>query len=667
MSIFVTQVTYAQQDTALYSLNIDSIYITASAGLGRTQYRIETASLIQNPIQNISSVINEVPGVFMHSGTLNTNRITVRGIGNRSPFSTTKLRAYIDDIPLTNGVGETTIEDFDPEILKSVDVYKGPGATEYGSGLGGLMLLQTSNRPDDNYFKTQLATGHYGFIKSNQVASLSNDIYRVKFLHGYQHTDGYRENNSYDNRNYSVLAGINKSNHQLSVLLHHININAQIPSALDDEDFENEPTKAAFAWGSVNGYEDYTKTIVGATYSTSALDKIVWKSTVFATNYSGYESRPFNILDDESNNYGLRSSIVCDFENHKNQELQFGFELSQEEYNWDTYRTDDGVQGDLFKQNEEQRNSTQLFALFGTDIIKNLRVEIGLNANLTNYTIDDLFNTGGLDVSGEYDYSWIYSPRFNLKYNLNKSDYLYGLISSGFSIPTLEETLTPDGLINNDIKPESGLNMEVGYRGITTNKKWSYGLTIYHMSVSDLLVARRTAIDEFIGINAGGSRHIGLELDANFKLFTKGVWQSEFDLAYTYQRFTFTDFVDGDEDYSGNKLTGAIPHQVALGWNGKYRDYGLSIKYKFIDNMPMRDDNSIYSDQYSLLDIYATNRIRFRKFEFVLSAGINNLLDVRYASMISVNAGIFGSNPPRYFYPGLPLNAFARVSVKYHF
>jgi len=251
------QVVRAQQDTSSLSLEIDSIFITASTGVGRTQYRIDAITLNENPVQNISSAINEVPGVYMHTGTLNTNRITVRGIGNRSLFSTTKLRAYIDDIPLTNGVGETTVEDFDREILQSVELYKGPGATAYGSGLGGLMLLNTSNRPEDNYIKTQVATGKWGFIKTNQVASVSNETFSLKLLHGYQ-------------------------------------------------------------------------------------------------------------------------------ENSRNSELQFGFEISQEDYNWNIFATEDGVQGDQREQNVEQRNSAQLFAQYRMDLTDQIEMEIGVNANLTS-------------------------------------------------------------------------------------------------------------------------------------------------------------------------------------------------------------------------------------------------------------------------------------------
>jgi iron complex outermembrane receptor protein len=48
----------------------------------------------------------------MQQGALNTNRITIRGIGSRQ-FGTTKIKAYFDGIPLTTGDGETTLDDLD--------------------------------------------------------------------------------------------------------------------------------------------------------------------------------------------------------------------------------------------------------------------------------------------------------------------------------------------------------------------------------------------------------------------------------------------------------------------------------------------------------------------------------------------------------------------------
>jgi iron complex outermembrane receptor protein len=61
----------------------------------------------------LTPVLNRIPGVTMQQGALNTNRITIRGIGSRAQFGTTKIKAYFDGIPLTTGDGETTLDDLD--------------------------------------------------------------------------------------------------------------------------------------------------------------------------------------------------------------------------------------------------------------------------------------------------------------------------------------------------------------------------------------------------------------------------------------------------------------------------------------------------------------------------------------------------------------------------
>ena len=59
----------------------------------------------------LTPVLNKIPGVTMQQGALNTNRITIRGIGARSQYGTNKIKAYFDGIPLSSGEGETTIDE----------------------------------------------------------------------------------------------------------------------------------------------------------------------------------------------------------------------------------------------------------------------------------------------------------------------------------------------------------------------------------------------------------------------------------------------------------------------------------------------------------------------------------------------------------------------------
>jgi iron complex outermembrane receptor protein len=57
----------------------------------------------------------------MQQGALNTNRISIRGIGSLS----TKNKSVLWRIPLTTAEGSSTIEDIDMETIGSIEIIKG--------------------------------------------------------------------------------------------------------------------------------------------------------------------------------------------------------------------------------------------------------------------------------------------------------------------------------------------------------------------------------------------------------------------------------------------------------------------------------------------------------------------------------------------------------------
>ena len=95
--------------------------------------------------------------------------------------------------------------------------------------------------------------------------------------------------------------------------------------------------------------------------------------------------------------------------------------------------------------------------------------------------------------------------------------------------------------------------------------------------------------------------------------------------------------------------------------------YG-NINYQFTDAMPLRDDNSIYSESYHLLNAkIGWKKTIFDQWSFDIYAGINNLVDAHYASMILINAGSVGGSAPRYYYPGSPRNYYGGIRLRYEF
>ena len=188
---------------------------------------------------SITPSLNRVPGVHAHAGALNTNRITIRGIGNRSPFSTTKIRAYLDDIPLTTGDGETAIEDIDLSLIDEVKVWKGPTASIYGAGLGGMIHLQTVNQRNvgGSWASTQFTAGSYGLLRNSTTANIStNQKYNLRFNYNNTYQDGYRDNNEYDREGFSFLGKFTPNRKNTTTLLaNYTDVKAFIPSSLNRE------------------------------------------------------------------------------------------------------------------------------------------------------------------------------------------------------------------------------------------------------------------------------------------------------------------------------------------------------------------------------------------------------------------------------------------------
>ncbi|WNH09394.1 TonB-dependent receptor plug domain-containing protein [Thalassobellus suaedae] len=195
---------------------------------------------------NFASVLNRTPGIFMQSGALNTNRITIRGIGSRNLFGTAKIRAYFKDIPLTNGSGETNIEDFELASISRFEIIKGTTSSEYGAGLGGTINITPKNAYlNTSSINNDLIIGSFGLTKG--IINLNHGTAKNSYsaIYSNTHSDGYRENNKYDRQTFTL-----SSNHfltkkdEISFLASYLDLKAFIPSSINESTYINSPKSA---------------------------------------------------------------------------------------------------------------------------------------------------------------------------------------------------------------------------------------------------------------------------------------------------------------------------------------------------------------------------------------------------------------------------------------
>ena len=641
--------------------------ITSSSKIaGRTFERF-------NPT-DIPSAINQISGVYILSGAINTNRITVRGIGARTPYGTNKLRMYFNGIPVTNGAGSSTIEAYDFENLGAVEVIKGPKATAYGSNLGGAILLETKASVED---RTQLinsfTVGSYNMLKDNLSFSHSEDGFKLSLSYNHLETDGCRQNNQFQRDglllNTQFRTGQKSS---IALLVNYIDYTAHIPSSINQTDFEEDPTRAASNWLSAQGYEANKYILTGLSHTYQFSEHLQNTTSIFYTYLDHYEPRPFNILDEFTNGFGLRTQFSG---NWAKAEFTFGGEYYKDEYHWGTfenlYEENDGngsLQGNQLNNNTEFRRQFNLFGTLTYPITPKFSAQLGLNLNKTHYDFRDLFNQGDANASAERDFDPILLPNLGINYQL-KNGKVYANVSRGFSNPSLEETLTPDGIINPDIAQETGTNYELGTEWLLFKNNLSMNLTLYRMDVKNLLVAQRVGEDQYIGRNAGKTRHQGLEIDLQYRnKLSQSITFSPY-LSYTLNDHSFVDFVDGDNDYSGNPLTGVPKHRLSSGIYFRHKNgLQLNLTHQFVDEIPMTDANSIHSDSFNVFHAKLGFRTAISSHvNLGLNAGINNVFNTNYAQSVLINAVGFGGAQPRYYYPGNRLNYFGGLQLNYVF
>ncbi len=618
----------------------------------------------ERPVVNILPVFQYTSGVYAQQGATNTSRVNIRGTGARVPYATGKIRAYFNNIPLTNASGFTFIEDIDPSVVESMEVIKGPAPSVYGAGLGGTIVLNARQpRARQTGINNTSTVGEWGLFRNSTTLDLVQQNRAMSLVYSHTQSDGYRQNNELRRDAItSVLQFSLPRDMDLTALVSFSNLKSHIPSSIDSITFADSPRSAAANWFRTRGYEDARRALAGVNVSSDREQRIAAELSIFGLWHDEKEMRPFDVFYEERYTAGSRFRAIYQ-PAFDGLELSAGGELFLDRYFHSNHENIDGEgeQGVPFSDNREDVSSYNLFTQadgnFGP-----WNLSAGVNLNFAQRDYQDRFNTGQQNLSGVYDYGWILSPRIAAGYLYAPRHAVYLSLSHGFAPPSLDETLTPEGTVNPDIRPEKSWNLELGLRGKLFQERLFYDLSLYRMVVEDLLVAERVAEDEWIGRNAGQSLHLGLEAEMQWLIIGQhdlaGPWLEELSLrsTYTFSHFTFTDFTDRGNDYSGNTIPGVPDHMFFTRLFARSpQGFYLMPAQRMVGSMTMNDANTRFSESYHVTDLTAgyqsviADRVRMDIY-----LRVNNLFDATYSSMILVNAPSFGNNPPRYYYPGLP-------------
>lgn len=190
--------------------------------------------------------------------------------------------------------------------------------------------------------------------------------------------------------------------------------------------------------------------------------------------------------------------------------------------------------------------------------------------------------------------------------------------------------------------------------------------TFYWIELNNLLVTKRFAEDVFTGINAGKTRHKGVEIMMRNKLFSytqfPGLLSSNF--SYAFSKNKFVDFTNDDTVYDGNLLPGIPSYtaQFSFQWT-PIKSMWIDAQFQTVGKQYLNDENSLSESAYFYSNLKISKSFNaFKDATLSIYAGVNNLTNSHYASMVIVNAKAFGSAEPRFYYPSLPRHIYVGLN-----
>ncbi len=669
------------------SLALDGVNVSAFASARPLLETAGSIAVISTPTiersQNLSlaPALNTIAGVRMEeSGYGGSSRVSIRGSLLRAPFGIRNVKMYWNDIPLTDPSGSTSrFNSLDASDIGRIEVIKGPGGSLYGAGTGGVMIID-SRRPASGTRAVEFeqTNGAFGLNRSTIRANWADGQTRVRLAVLDQDSDGYRDHQRVWKRSLQFSAGITPSaNRDLGFHVFHYDGTYQLPGPLTAAQVEASPRMAVPFSKSINANVSLRNT--GFALSQRLILSPKWQNTTSLglivqdkENPSGTSSA-FN-QHEISTFQGLTGRTVFRFRQDADLPLtiQFGVEaqtgFSLEKY----YTANMGQPGTLRSDAEVEATTLVTFVQLEKDITNRLIGTVGASLNATRYDVIDRLGAQGLGGRDILDFGPTLAPRAALVYKLADNASFHGSLSYGFSVPTQWEVKTLAG-VNADLRPEQGLNTEVGVRWQSTDARYAVDITGYRFGLKQALLPQFTPQGLPFFDNVGSTIQDGIELSATAVAYrSNSGYELSMNASGAWNKYTFDDYVSQvssggqvtSRDFSGKAMPGVAP------WSGAASvdldmPFGVAFQVaaRYMDRMPITDANDVYSKEYVLVSARVdAERELLRSVVIGARVGVDNLADVYWDNLLALN-GAAG----RYFNPGPKRNGYVRVSMKYVF
>ena len=613
------------------------------------------------------SSINTVPGVRMEERSPGSYRLSIRGSSLRSPFGIRNVKFYWNNLPLTDGGGNTYFNLLDFNSISHLEIIKGPAGSLYGAGTGGAILLSTTYMRR-NEIQVSASGGSYGIQRYQVNATSFSKKLKTSINFAHQQSDGYREQTKLRrdalNLNFELPLTTKGT---LATSLFYTELFYQTPGGLTKAQYDANPQQARTATRSLPSAIEqqaaiYNQTLFGGlTYDHQWDEQWVTKIGVYGSTTQFKNPAISNYEKRTEENWGGRTETQYSFNKTKwSGRLTIGAEYQSFSSPISNYANLQGNPGNL--QFDDRLKSTLLiaFSQFEINLPKNYFLTLGASSSFIHYQFKRVSVNPTIEQKRNFDP--VVSPRIALLKKLTDQFSVYATISKGFSPPTLAEVRPSTNNYNDSLKAETGVSYEIGIRG-NLFKPLSFEVALYSFLLDETIVMQRQINNADYFINAGSSSQKGAEATISWTPISQStgsvsslkVWTS-----YTLNHYRFSNYIKNQQDYSGNQLTGVTPTTVVSGIDFQFNNkIYVRSTCNFTDRIPLNDANSEFASEYFLVGarIGYTYQVS-PNLPIELWLGIDNAFDQKYSLGNDLNAAggrYYNAAAGRNFYFGLKI------------
>jgi outer membrane receptor protein involved in Fe transport len=655
--------------TGLQRTNLTLSDVTISSKKTSTFNTIASVDIKLRPVNTSQDILRIVSGLFIaqHAGGGKAEQIFLRGYDIDHG---TDINISVDGLPVNmvshaHGQGYADLHFLIPEIVDKVNFDKGPYFANKGNlATAGFVELHTKDFLDNNTikvqageFNTQRILGLFKIL-NKQTERMRQQFYVAS---EYFKSNGYFESPQ-DFHRFNITGKYNaifNNNAQLTVLASTLeskwNASGQIP-----ERAVKNGTVGKF--GSIDDSEggNTNRTNISALFTKKWPGGWQTSDQLYFTNYhfNLYSNFTFFLNDpingDEINQketrkvYGYTGTMSKHYllEN-KNANTEFGWGFRYDDI--ENIQLNHVVKRQFLNRvqdgNIHERNS---FIYINQNVALNdkLNINAGLRYDNFSFNYKDIMAADNNFRKQNRD---IISPKLNFNYTVNPSLKIY--LNNGIGFHSNDARV----ILNNsakDILPKV-FGTDLGII-IKPTKNILLKAAVWHLYSQQEFVY---VGDEGIVEPAGKTRRIGIDASVRYQVYQ---WlYADLDLNFAKPRLI--------NEVKGQNYVPLAPAFTSIGGLTVKTKKGLnaSLRYRYIDNRPANETNTVRADGYFLLDAVASYPVK--KFEFSIS--IENILN-RYwkEAQFDTESRLKNETAPVseiHYTPGTP--RFLKAGISYSF